>query len=964
MRKGIEKGNENEQENKYFALPKLKRNTSTESTGSSVFDYQAEQNNAAHSFFKYYFAENKAGTPHAFSFNSEFSNAEVTIAPPQSLIYAAIQSATASHNHLELLDNVLSNLQNLLRDVGYTSDKNTSDSSNNQEDNAEKAALDEQESESGDKDEPTANKDTPKERLEKLVADFEIKKARLTRLHSIIHANNSKSSDATSPSIAEEILKALNEEIIDVCSKVFEKITLSALKEETDNNQHIRTPNASSASLDFAETDPISEENKLLSNASYSLSSKKYDLNESSKEELNATLRQDLKSTSLDENNYMIAELPPEADPEATLELFSSLFAEPTEEESNTHSPIAEPESAENPDNSADPIIPESPQESFTISSKFHSDSSLLRSIQTLIEDYEAPGTIFTKLVEEDDINPEHHLNYLRGKELSKSTVERSPRKNQKEDRTPEFKAKNDIIRKLVAGDKVEPIPTKGKPLPTTDFISFDIDENLTSTFSVSSKKRPFIANATDSKQKDHVTAYCALLVAAINSIPSTERSRNLPQSVKEIVNLVLATPLPIEEPEVNFDEIRRNQLKEFASAYPSLNKQDRDDINKLLKTRNLRSSNQAVCKTINSFLSQMNQDPWASFEQGGQDRKSLNEGEAINYMAEINEAYHLVAASVNPKTKDSEVLQQELLAFSQKHPNYLKKVKNDLGEETWKVVPNTDSILGKLPQYFAQIFDLSYPHFRDSEALKHLGGEDKEQNMRKTTQMLLKRHFKILGAINSSSLVEIKNHLESTGENRNPFREVVEKFLDNFFQEPVQKVTSDNPNLKRSGSDYDPNLASESSDVLGSNENFKTLFSQHKISRNIASKSTRSYAEEEAIFDNLEEEFPASAGKIAAETPEEIFELNKQFLLHHLTNFFQYTATKANMILNGYRQETYSPKEASAAAKLAAIQNPTQDTKESANKTDTPTQHFSPNNFASKLSPENNTELGAAKNQ
>lgn len=918
----------NEQDTEDSAELDLKERMSIDSTASSVFYSRAEQNNAAHSFFKYYFKDNsangrdedeeKATGETTFSFMDKFSDSEITTGEEGSLTALAVKIAAESKTHLELLNKTSENLEQLFKDINYQNLR-------------------------------TSKKDSgPQENVfESLMAGFKSKKSELLNLNSIISQLPPQENNKNENSFLSTVL---NEEIILACSEIFEQIKISSDREIKLNKSFIPTSNSNVDSSSLKKTiapddKKILEENKLLALTLKELSGAKKmpytfpNFPSNNPPEFyvaqNAEIRAKLSSPTKDGRDLLagkdlLKELLQEKTkageiyeellqrhPDKTKDFYKILKGELINDEEKPtakHAPSYDLFDLENDDNDEGLSnifsindLPTTPQQERIASVNSGSSmttamSDLTLSTKERTASVDSSYSLHNSTSSQTIASPSRDINEPHRESPETDTSHNSSSGGYKKPEPHEFITLNDKLSRL----KSKYVPWSDK-IKHTNFISYSISDDLVSTFSITSEERPHTKDGY--YQKDHTTAYCALLVAAINSIPAVARSRDLPRSVEGIINLMLPQSHNNFDTDEDFDQERR----ELVAKLKFNDNDDKSKVNNLLKIHNLRLANNSVCETVNDFLIEMNLDEWASFEQDGKNRATRDEGGAIQYMIGLNKTFNL-AQNANAVYADPKLAERTLESLKQDLPltsadsAYLKvsglseKALQEKEEEPLDItMSDPDSIIKTLSKNFFAIFDLSYPHLKQSKAVANIAGEQQDQYMIKVATLLMERHFKILGVVNNSTLVGIEDQV--TG--KDPFAKLAEKFLEEFFQEPVE--TSKPP--RQTSPDTTPenwNLAPNSSRSLISGD---TTPHQELSEKTISTPDSTSNSQES--FRTLFSKLILDTNSHPVETissplrTEEIFEHNKKLLTELLTGTLRETSIKANKIITGYRRDT-----------------------------------------------------------
>ena len=713
--------------------------------------------------------------------------------------------------------------------------------------------------------------------LEKLMTNYEARKEKFTRLNSIITSLPDDGGETQN-----DLLATLNEEILSVSSELFDEMNLTANKEVKSNNSNI-IPSSPSINLLSPSKSPeacnerVHQENTVLAAVFSNLTKVKYKF---------PTRKDSDPDSDLEQNDLLRKQILPLITSETKSPLLKKLLTEKT---------------------GAGEIYDEL--------LKIDKDGSNSKQYYKILMEIETPSSRTTSI----DSNLSMFSTPSKSSEASSSnnSVAKSPsKKSSKANLSEELLTQN--IKLMNLAKSKDPKWDPNNLITHDNFISYSIDDNLVSTFAITSEKRPNTQYGYF--QKDHTTAYCALLVAAINSIPPIARSRDLPEYVEDVVNLILKNPIPkIKSPD-DFDKRRRDTLSKL-----KLLDQDKSDLNELLKAHNLRSSNNDVCATVNIFLTQMNVDDWASFAQGGESR---DEQKSIEYMTKLNKIYNLVG-NLNEISslklsggKKTEIFRPLFTALEKDLSDFPTQHLKDLGAMVNKEaltieLQDRNSVIGKLSNHFFEIFDLSYPHLKQTEKVGFIASDQQDQYMINVATGLMERHFKILGVMNSSALIGIT---DSVGADES-FNQLTKNFLEKFFQESnngkstsptardLDNLTPDEwrstPSSTSSGSlifpefgpldniplnrklfdgdspnDLNTTITSKSISPTNLNENFKTLFSKLAIDAGKSGSEIK-----ETILKN--------------ET--EIFEFNKSFLLNHLSNLLKQSSIGAHKIMTGY---------------------------------------------------------------
>ncbi len=368
-----------------------------------------------------------------------------------------------------------------------------------------------------------------------------------------------------------------------------------------------------------------------------------------------------------------------------------------------------------------------------------------------------------------------------------------------------------------------------------TKFTHYSIDRTLTPKFSVLTSERPNTRYYGRS-QKDHTTAYCALLMAVINSIPLISRSRDMPHQVLQMVNLILAIPIDGRtlRSSRRSDEARRSRIEQLQQgdvAEVERCKGDYKNLNNLLKVRDLRIANEDVCRIVDEFLIRMNEEEWATFPQGKNSRK---ESEAVDYITKLNKVFNFVesikqissdvslmdeGAKKNNWEKLLRTLRENLVnTLSQRDGTIIHGIEvNNLTTDPSIVISDPSLFVRELSTHLFELFDLSYSHLKETDQVK-LDGEYSDEFMLNVATGLMERHFKIFAAMSGGVISRVKNGSE---QEQGILNELVDRFVENFFQQPSAAQSLSSEKVALSG------------DAANSAAEFRDLFSKLKVRDN-----------------------------------------------------------------------------------------------------------------------------------
>jgi len=296
---------------------------------------------------------------------------------------------------------------------------------------------------------------------------------------------------------------------------------------------------------------------------------------------------------------------------------------------------------------------------------------------------------------------------------------------------------------------------------------------------------------AHGSSQKDHVTAYVALVISFINSIPPIARTENMVGNLLSSLKQALAPDQEIgkkiakEIEQDLYDSDRRSLIESLKNHPEVVNKSDVDLIDDLMKINNLRDVGQKSCDIANEFITKINATKNGSLKRAdassdtGYARPS-DEGTSIEYIAKLNAISSNVQClrELNGKL---ELLEQE--AKSNMSQDLTVKIQNitnlrDHAQENLQEVlsgkplldevdvntsgikvKNDEVLLNKFTQHFFNIFDLDFDALDGQmrKDMKLVGKEKQTKAINAGVISLIKRHARIVGVVVGGFIEEIK---------------------------------------------------------------------------------------------------------------------------------------------------------------------------------------------------------------
>ena len=361
----------------------------------------------------------------------------------------------------------------------------------------------------------------------------------------------------------------------------------------------------------------------------------------------------------------------------------------------------------------------------------------------------------------------------------------------------------------IKASDTIPPINSldHDQTKHDTTFVTYTLDHNNVLKFNIRTDKRP--NTYFGDSQKDHVTAYVALAVSFLNSIPPVAKLDHFPHNLIKRLNLALGEENNaqfIQVPPTNLEGKRRELKKavkdDLISKNSSSSQTEGEEIviesDRLVKLHNTREIGELTCKISNRFISIINATQYASLprlENVGKNnntdassenngyRLPPNESYAINFFTNLDEksAFNNLTLSpeaIEEREKNIETLDGAKKEKEQKSLSYRKRMNNVLNkhfksknpvkkENSSKKASNNTQDEMPFEDIFAHhlsnMFDLNYDGLSDcikderNKAGLSTTKRALDAAIETISSSLVQRHFAIIGVVTGNFLNDIK---------------------------------------------------------------------------------------------------------------------------------------------------------------------------------------------------------------
>lgn len=330
---------------------------------------------------------------------------------------------------------------------------------------------------------------------------------------------------------------------------------------------------------------------------------------------------------------------------------------------------------------------------------------------------------------------------------------------------------------------------------PIKNLVTYTIDKTtLESRFIAKTSERPYTFDSQH--QDDHVTAYVALVESFINSLLPIYRARDMVDQVEERLSLVFDDEAAVSSnPRLrghrhhNCDEKRKKLIKNLSHDF---DENDKEEINKLLKIKNLRAVNADICDVANEYLRDINAEEYGTLEQGG---KTNAEDAAILYISSLNNffTYNSLESSIQ-KALENDLSEQRKTNLQ----NILGALNDKFSAQQQVRSPSLDflstslntnqleRIEADLSMNLIRIFDLNLDALRKSPQIINIVDEElKNYQMKEVANDLINRHFRVFGVVIGAALEGIEKSHE---DGARLIETLPERFLNSIFDNPSFK--------------------------------------------------------------------------------------------------------------------------------------------------------------------------------